>query len=474
MKRQPSGADLIGSSGGLTLDPVDLGSRRPDAASLLRLWAALTLILPAKLVLAPLGSAGSPAQVLGMAGAFWWMASHFLSRLESGRRPRAVQAAMGVFWFACLISYFVAVTRPIEAIELSAADRGMLVVLAWAGVLMVAGDGITTRGRLDDVLRVVVAGTAVGALVGLLQFTTGTAFVDRISIPGLTHNSAVTGVFARNGFSRAAGTSTHPIEFGVLLTMVLPLALHLALNDTRRGRLRRWFPVAAIGAAIPVTLSRSAILGLALVLLVVLPTWPKDRRRWAYLWLVGGFGAVYVSVPGMLGTMARLFTGIASDNSALSRVDSYDIALHYVSLDPLFGRGFGTFLPRYHILDNQYLGTLVETGIVGLLAFLALLATAAVVAARMARRLPSATDRSLAVSLVAGLASAAAAAGTFDALGFPQVAGMLFLFLGLVAALSRLTATASPLRTPLSQDVANGADRLGPGDLARRRGAVRT
>lgn len=323
----------------------------------------------------------------------------------------------------------------------------MLLVLSWAGVLMLAGDGVASRERMNEVLRVVVAGTAVGALVGLAQFATGTAFVDRITIPGLTQNSAVTGVFARNGFARAAGTSTHPIEFGVLLTMVLPVALQLALNDTGRGRVRRWFPVVAIGAAIPVTLSRSAILGLALVLLVLLPTWPKARRRWAYIALVGGFGLVYVAVPGMLGTMARLFTGISSDNSALSRVDSYGIALHYVALDPLFGRGFGTFLPRYHILDNQYLGMLVETGLVGVLTFVALIIAAVVVGVRSARRLELPADRALAVSLVAGLASAAASAATFDALGFPQVAGMLFLYLGLLAALARVTAV-RPSSTP--------------------------
>ena len=419
-------------------DVAELTGRRPDAASLLRLWAAVLLLIPAKLVFAPLGSAGSPAQMLGMAGAFWWLTSRVATRLGRSHGFRPVQAAMAAFSFTCLVSYLIATTRPIEGVELSAADRGMLVVLSWAGVLLLAGDGITTRARLDDVLRVVVAGGAVAALVGLLQFTTGTSFIDRISIPGLSQNSAVNGVFARNGFSRAAGTSTHPIEFGVLLTMVLPLALHLALHDPRRGPVRRWFPVVAIGAAIPVTMSRSALLGLALVLLIVLPTWPKTRRRWAYTFLIGGFGAVYVAVPGLLGTMLRLFTGIAGDNSALSRVNSYDIAWHYIGLSPLFGRGFGTFLPRYHILDNQYLGMAVETGLVGVLAFIGVIATGLVVAFRMYRRVPALADRSLAISLAGGLASSTAAAATFDALGFPQVAGAPFLYLGLVAALSRV------------------------------------
>lgn len=113
MRKQP-GAELLETSVTGDLDPTQVPPSRPDAASLLRLWAAVMLVLPAKLVLAPLGSAGSPAQILGMAGAFWWAASHFLSRLPRTRDLRVVQNAMALFVFACLVSYIVAVTRPRE------------------------------------------------------------------------------------------------------------------------------------------------------------------------------------------------------------------------------------------------------------------------------------------------------------------------------------------------------------------------
>ena len=49
---------------------------------------------------------------------------------------------------------------------------------------------------------------------------------------------------------------------------------------------------------------------------------------------------------------------------------SYAIAGEFIGRAPIFGRGFSTFLPSYRILDNQYLGLLIETGIVGLVAFL--------------------------------------------------------------------------------------------------------
>ena len=86
--------------------------------------------------------------------------------------------------------------------------------------------------------------------------------------------------------------------------------------------------------------------------------------------------------------MIRLFTGISQDDSALSRTDSYDLAAQFIERSPVFGRGLSTFLPSYRILDNQYLGLLIETGVVGTAAFLALLTTALVVAYRMSVRLP--------------------------------------------------------------------------------------
>ncbi|WP_448631435.1 O-antigen ligase family protein [Cellulomonas soli] len=156
--------------------------------------------------------------------------------------------------------------------------------------------------------------------------------------------------------------------------------------------------------------------------------------------VVAGFGAVYVAIPGMLGTMLRLFTGISQDDSALSRTDSYDLALQFIERSPVFGRGFSTFLPSYRILDNQYLGLLIEAGVVGTLAFLALLVTALVVAFRLSSALPETVDRSLARALAACIAAAGLALATFDAFGFPQVAGVLFFAIGCVTALRRLTA----------------------------------
>lgn len=409
-----------------------------DAVTLIVVWTVALMLLPGNLVVGALGAAGSPAQLLGLGAGVWWLGV----RLERARTVSApsqpIRTVMLIFVVAVVTSYVVAASRPIDAVELRAADRGLLLAFSWLGLLLLTTDGITSRTRLDTVLRGLVLMAGAVALLGIVQFITGTAFVDRISIPGLTANQTLTSVYARNGFVRVAGTSTHPIEFGVMLSMVLPLALHYALSDTHRHFMVRWSPVLAIAIAIPVTISRSALLGVLIVLAVVLPTWTKQRRRRAYVVIVGIVVLVYVAVPGLLGTLVRLFTGVSNDDSALSRTDSYDLAWQFIQRSPLFGRGVSTFLPSYRILDNQYLGLTIETGFFGVLAFIALLVTGLVVGAKLSSSGLSAEVAGLARALVATIAAASCAYATFDGFGFQQVSGLTFFALGCIGALHRI------------------------------------
>lgn len=415
------------------------GGRSFDGASLLSIWAFALMLVPATLVVGPLGAAGSPAQLLGLLAGAWWLGAQ-LERSQVARTPtQPVRRAMASFSFAVLISYAVAALRPIDAVELRAADRGVLLVISWFGIMLLTTDGVSSRARLDDVLRWLVLLGAVCATLGIVQFFTGVAFVDSISIPGLSSNSELTGVYNRNGFARAAGTSTHPIEFGVMLAMILPISLHYALVETIRSIFSRWFPVFVIAVAIPITISRSAMIGIIVVLAIVFPAWPVGRRRIGYAAIATVLVVVYVVVPGLLGTLLRLFTGVATDDSARSRTDSYELAWSFIEQNPFFGRGFSTFLPSYRILDNQYLGLIIETGFVGLFAFLGVILTGILVGTKVMRTSANPGVTSLSRSLVAAITAAACAYATFDGFGFPQVAGLTFFFLGCIGALRRLS-----------------------------------
>ena len=415
-----------------------------DGATFLTCDLILLFGIPSRLVIGPLGGAGTPAQLLGIVGTLWWFWHTLAQPLDHEMRPRPVRRVMLVLVGAILASYIAAMSRPIAMIELSSTEMGLLSLLSWLGVLLVANDGIPDRNRLDVLVRRVVLAGGLVAMLGVLQFATGKSFTDLIQIPGLTSNSVLVSVRDRDGFNRPSGTALHPIEFGTALTVMLPLCLHLAFHPRGLGAVRRWFPVIAIAVAVPLSISRSAIVGAVVVLLMLAPTWTATARRCAAAGILTGAVGLFVLVPGFLGTITRLFTGISRDSSALSRTDSYTLAWDFVQRSPVFGRGFLTFLPQYRILDNQYLGMLIDTGLVGLFALLGLLGTGFAVALRCRHRAQDAQTRSLALSLAASVAAATVSFAFFDAFSFPLLAGLTFLVLGLIGALHQLTRETTP------------------------------
>jgi O-antigen ligase len=418
--------------------PVIPGVTTRDATSVLSLFVLLLLCLPARFVFGPLGAAGAPAVLVGQVALVWWI-THRVARAVGRRALRQpVRVALLLFLAAVMISYVAAMMRPIDAEEVRAADRGLLMVMSWLGVCLLTMDGVTSRQRLDTLARrVAVAAGAVG-LLAICQYVTRQSLVDRISIPGLTANSDAAVLALRDGVLRPAGTAVHPIELGVVLTMALPLAVYYAMRGLDRPLWRRSLPLFLIACATPLSVSRSAVLCSAASALILIPALPRRMRSRAYLLLLGFGALVYVAVPGMITTMLNLFLGAANDSSALSRTNSYSIAFDFIGRAPVVGRGFGTFLPKYRILDNQYLGTLIEMGVIGLVATLALFVTGIVVA-RGVRRLTDDGDAAfLGQALAASMAAGALSFAFFDAFAFPMVPGLMFLFLGAAAALRRL------------------------------------
>jgi O-antigen ligase len=217
--------------------------------------------------------------------------------------------------------------------------------------------------------------------------------------------------------------------------MALPIAIHQARFATQNLRRRRWLQTALIGAGIPLALSRTGFTTLIAVCLVLLPSWPKRERRIAYVVGLGGVIACYFLVPGLLGTFRTLFTQTGS----ASRVSAFSQATPFIAQHPWLGQGVGTFLPQtYFFTDNQYLNSLISTGVIGLLALLALFATAWFTArsARHATDNPEARD--LAQSLAASVIAAAVSFTTLDAFAFPIIAGLTFMLIGCIGATWRL------------------------------------
>jgi O-antigen ligase len=222
--------------------------------------------------------------------------------------------------------------------------------------------------------------------------------------------------------------------------MVLPVAIHQARFAPPALRVRRWLQVGLIATAMPLTVSRSAILGVAVVALVLLPTWMKRYRGLAYRALIGALVLAWLAVPGIVSGFGDLIGQFGTDTSITSRTSAYSSAAPLIAAHPWFGQGFQTFFPAtYFFVDNQYLTSIIETGFVGSLSLLALFATGWFVARSARRAASDIRTRDLMQCLAASVAAAAFSFSTFDALSYTIAPGLTFLVLGCVGAAWRLT-----------------------------------
>lgn len=424
-------------------DAADRAAPARDAVSVLITVGILLLLVPARLVFGGAGIA-TPATVAALACGWFWVMGRLVASLGSARGRQPVRVGLALYGLAVTASFAAAASLSLERDQAQAADRGMVVTVAMIGLALLAADGIRSRERLDALLKTLVACGSLVAVVGILQFVMRWDLAAMVRIPGLSGiQNGYDTITNRADFNRVAGTTLHPIEFSAVLTMTLPLALHYAFTI----RARRWTVAAAlIAVAIPMSVSRTAAVVLAAVALVLVPTWPREWRRRAALAACALAVTMKALVPGLLGTIRALIFAYGADPSIASRQRGRGEVWHYIGQHPLFGRGYGTFIPqRFFFLDDQYLLTLVETGIAGLVALVLLFAIAIHVARAARRASRTLVDRNLAQSLVASLVATLVACATFDFLSFPTARGLAFLLIGACGALWRLQVQGAPL-----------------------------
>ncbi len=421
--------------------------RGTDAVTMLTVYLVLLLAIPSGVVVTALGSLGSPSLMWGLVLLGWWTISRLQTRAFDLRPiPQPVRFAFSAFVVIVLLSFAAAMLRGQPSDQVSPAFTALVRLLSWAGVLLVAVDGIRTTSELASMVRRIGVGAGLLATLGLLQFLTGQALVDFFgTIPGL---SMAGGIQERAGVIRASGTAIHPLEYATALNAALPLVIAAAISrgfGTRqsRGGLWWWLPVVLISISSMVGVSRSAIIGFAVAVITMIPALPRGYRA-----AVVGMGtvlgvAVLTAVPGLLATTVRLFAGAASDPSTQSRTNGLERVPEFMSTSPLIGSGFGIFLPRYYIFDNEWVLLAVEVGVLGFVAFFGFFG-AAIWSALRAKRSRESEVRMMGHALAASMFNVAVLFAFFDGLSFPLAGGMLFMLAGLCG--SALATASAPER----------------------------
>lgn len=410
------------------------------AVTLLTIYVAVLWGVPSSQTIGVLGSLGAPSTLWGLVCLAYW-AFDLLRRPASPAcaRLRPVRMAYFIFMVVVWLSFSFAQMRGLPSDETSPSTSALIRTLSWAGVLLLAHDALTSTAQLRILARRFALFGGLFALLGLAQFFTGQAFIDRIHVPGLVVNAELLGMQGRSGFVRASATAMHPLEYAVVLASVFPISVALAMTSPGRGLLRCWWIPAVTAVSCLLSVSRSAIIGFVVGLTLLLPSLSWRGRRWILCGLGAAVVFVYLAVPGMLGSLTGLF--VSQDASTQSRSNGLAVAAQVAAHNPIIGRGFGTFLPKYYILDNELALLLIEVGVLGLLAFLAI-GVAAIVQSQRARRLAQDPDFALlAQALTAGFAAGLVLFAFFDAFSFGMAAGTVMLLAGLCGSAYNLALT---------------------------------
>ncbi|MGW0808385.1 O-antigen ligase family protein [Nonomuraea sp. NPDC002799] len=415
--------------------------RRADAATVLCLFVVTLMLIPARMIIRGLPLALSVANVLALLAALLWLCAQLTRTLGAAKGRSPVRTALFLYVITCAAAYGYGTYGFLPSDELNMADHAIVLVLANAGVGLAVCDGIRIRERLDFVLKTIVVGGALMSLVGAGQFLFNFDLTQYMQVPGLRFVIEDAFIFDRNAMRRVAATSGHPIEFGVICAMILPLAAHYSFRarELARPALRWWLCTGMIGMGLMFSVSRSAILALAGVGVVLLLGWPA-RRRIQALVVLGGFLAVMKVVsPGLLGTIFGLFDNFFNDSSIDYRTHDYAFAGQEISKHLWLGRGTGTwYAPKYQVFDNQYIQGAIDTGLLGVTAFLGMFVCAFVCALR-ARYLSADPDvRELGLTIAACLVAPVLGAATFDLLSYAIVTGLSFLLVGATGTLLRM------------------------------------
>jgi hypothetical protein len=431
------------------------------AAFLLAVYIGLLTLIPAGLVFPALGAAGTPATLFGIFLLLWWVCTT-IGRLKQKRRPSPVHVALGLLAVSVLLSYASGLAsgwvRPADIHEVTdsvwtllpitiedlqqkselAGIRGLLSVAGWLGVALVMSDGLRTWQHFDRIVTTTIWLAAAIGLIGIIQYVTGENLAARVRIPGLVANTELGVDVERSGLNRVQATANHPIEYGVVLAALFPLALHHALY-----RIRQWYdyvPVALLAVAVPMAVSRSGIVVLAAALVIFFAGWSANRRAWTLILFPVVVVAMRAVFPGLIGTIRSLFTSALYDPSVAGRTSDYGQVFDIYSDHPWFGRGAYTFMPGfYRTLDNQFLMNLVELGAVGLVVTLWLFAASFYAARYVKRHALNPAHQHLGLALSASLIGIGVSYATFDAWGFSMAAGTTFLLIGLVGGAWGLT-----------------------------------
>jgi O-antigen ligase/polysaccharide polymerase Wzy-like membrane protein len=329
-------------------------------------------------------------------------------------------------------------------------NKSLMFFLSFVLVLYLIASVIRRLEDVDYLAKTLVITGTVVAISALVEARTGFNVFNHLSrvFPFLQGGTIGGPEFIRAGTGRLRvfGSAEHPIALSAALVMIVPLAIYLARCHAQR----RWIACAlALSIGAVSTVSRTGIVMFVVIGLVYLWLRPRETKR---LWpaLVPALIVIHFAVPGTLGSIKNSFMppgGLVAEQesqagkSGSGRLADLGPGIREWKRQPLVGQGFGTRVvassassSNNNILDDQWLGTLLETGVLGFFGWLWFFARAVRRFGREAKQ-DDGPRGWLLTSITASVAAYAIGMVTYDAFSFIQVTFLLFILVGLGTAL---------------------------------------
>jgi O-antigen ligase/polysaccharide polymerase Wzy-like membrane protein len=295
---------------------------------------------------------------------------------------------------------------------------------------------------------VIVCAVGFIAVFAIVEQRTGLNVFDRLTsvFPFLQLKGG--GLAYRYGLIRATGSADHPIALGALFAMVFPLGLALAKSRSSIW----WVPTSVILIGVLASGSRTPFMALVAAGVTLLWLRPHDIRPLLPL-AIPMLIVIKIIAPGSIATLKNSFLPssgpgliasqrtLAGDPTLSSGRANFKPRLKAGMRRPIFGQGVGTRqtgetnpLRNAPVLDNQWLGTFLDIGLVGIVGCVWLIVRAVRQLGRLARTRGS-PDGLLAAGFAASIAGFAIAMFTYDAFAFVQETLVFWVLLALGATL---------------------------------------
>jgi O-antigen ligase len=357
-------------------------------------------------------------------------------------RLTPIHVAIGAFVLICLFSVIVNAPALNASLELKDTIKHLLLLASYVAFFFVIASSVRpgeVRPFLTYSLGLAVV-CGVGTLVEFrLHYNAFYALSAQLLPSGLFNVGAAysSGQVDEIGRVVILGPGEVGLEVASMLAMAVPLALVGTMQATRRGARFLYGAAAAVVLAAGLgTDEKTSLVAPAVAVLALICFRPRQIKRLIPLFLVM-IVAAHVLAPGAIGSVAQQFGSgrLTAVGTTQHRQDGYDAIRPLVWSHPALGMGYGSYngvLNR--ILDNQMLDNLIETGILGALAYVMMPVVVIVTAVPLIRNRRRDGSRDALGASVAAIVFLTVSV-LFDAMSFPHVPYIFLTSAGLIAVL---------------------------------------